>query len=401
MREQWDVIVVGAGPSGSQTARLLAGQGRSVLVLEEHGQVGTPVHCSGFVTPRTLDEAKIGNGVIYNSVVGAQVFGPQGTTLELGGDRVHAFVVDRAGLDKAVAAAAQEAGADLLLEARVLSVDRGPYGVTVRVRRQGMEQTLSARLVVGADGVRSVVRTWAGARVGELIWCAGAEVRLTDHPKDMVRLYVGREMAPDWFGWTIPMGDGRVRLGVGTRMTPGGTKPRHLLDGILRSYPDHFRNMEVIAPGGGYIPLYCRTQSYAERALLVGDAALQVKATSGGGIYMGLVAARHAAEVAHGALEADDLSPARLSSYEKRWRADFGHELERGSVMRNASVKLSDTQIARLMRFLAQPMMRPLLNKYGDIDYPSPMFGRVMGAFPSVLNVLRLPKRLPAMWQAE
>jgi geranylgeranyl reductase family protein len=399
MQKQWDVIVVGAGPGGSQTARYLASRKRSVLVLEEHEQVGLPVHCSGFVTPRTLEEANVTQDIVLNAVKGAHVFGPKDATLVLGGDRIHAYVVDRAGLDRSVAAAAQDAGAEVRLGARALAVERSAGGVAVRVRHKGTEEEIRARMVVGADGVRSVVRTWVGAALSEQIWCAGAEVRLPGHPKDMVRLYIGRDVAPDWFGWTIPMGDGRVRLGVGTRMVPGGTKPRHLLDTIFARHPDHFRNMEVLAPSGGYIPLYGRVQTYADRALLVGDAALQVKGTSGGGIYMSLAAARHAADIADGGLESDDLSAARLAPYDARWRRAFGVELERGSIMRGAAVRLSDAQIARLMRFLDQPVMRSVLNRYGDIDFPSPMFGRLFSAFPMLLRVLRLPKALPGSWK--
>ena len=52
-----DVIVVGAGPAGSMSAIQLRNYGLTVLVLEEHSTIGKPLHCSGLVTPRTLESA--------------------------------------------------------------------------------------------------------------------------------------------------------------------------------------------------------------------------------------------------------------------------------------------------------------------------------------------------------
>lgn len=396
--DQYDAIVVGAGPAGSQTARLLAQRGHRVLVLEEHAAVGTPVHCSGFVTPRTLTEAGVSQDVVLNAIRGAVIYSPGGRALALGGDKVRALVVDRCAFDRRVAEGAQAAGAEVRLGARVVDLAWTEGGAEVAAVQRRALAGYRARLVVGADGVRSRVARSIGRASGEMIWCMSAEVRLAGHPSDMVRVYVGRELAPGWFGWSIPLGSGRARIGIGGVMGPGAPKPRHLFNALLRSYPSHFSGLEVESFGGGFIPLYGRARSYGDRVLLVGDAALQAKPTSGGGIYPGLVAARHAAIVADQALRRDRLSAAALAGYEEGWREELGQELARGADVRRAFLALSDAGLDRLVAVFDQPFLRPLIQQHGDIDYPSRMFARLWAATPLLGALLELPGRIPTRW---
>ncbi len=147
---EYDVAVVGAGPGGSQTARLLADRGHRVLVLEEHKSVGLPVHCSGFVTPRTLSEAGVSVGLVLNEVKGAVVHTPGGQSLELGGDKVRALVLDREALDVTMADRAASAGVEYQLRTKVENVDFSPSSALLRARQAGRWKDYHARLFVGA-----------------------------------------------------------------------------------------------------------------------------------------------------------------------------------------------------------------------------------------------------------
>ena len=398
MSTEYDVAVVGAGPGGSRTAWLLANRGHRVLVLEEHRVVGRPVHCSGFVTPRTLTEAGVGDGMVVNAVKGAIVYAPGGKSLELGGNKIRAVVLDRERFDRAIAGQASSAGVEVRLGSKVEDLCLTASGARLRTREAGSWKDYRARLVVGADGVRSRVAEHVDRPKPQMIWCAGAELRLPDHPADMARIYVGNDLAPGWFAWTIPLGSGRARIGVGSAMGDAGVKPRTLLDRLVQAHPGHFRNMKIESFGGGFIPLYAPSRTYGERVLLVGDAALQTKPTTGGGIYTSLVAARHAADAADSALAHDELDEECLSVYQDAWRGEIGSELDRGADVRQAFVGMGDRQLDRLVDLLGQPILRPIINRYGDIDYPSRMFGRLLNLVPLLRALLGLPEGLPGRW---
>jgi geranylgeranyl reductase family protein len=337
-------------------------------------------------------------GLVLNEVKGAVVHTPGGQSLELGGDKVRALVLDREALDVTMADRAASAGVEYQLRTKVENVDFSPSSALLRARQAGRWKDYHARLVVGADGVRSRVAAQVDRPEPQLIWCAGAELRLPDHPADMVRIYVGNDLAPGWFAWTIPMGGGSVRMGVGSVMGDSGEKPRKLLDHVVQSHPGHFRGMEITSFGGGFIPLYAPSRTYADRVLLVGDAALQTKPTTGGGIYTSLVAARHAAETAGTALAADEFGAGVLGEYECSWREEIGGELERGSDVRQTFLRMRDHQLDRLVDLLGQPILRPIINRYGDIDFPSRMFGRLLNLVPLLRVLLGLPDALPGRW---
>ncbi|MFL2640072.1 MAG: geranylgeranyl reductase family protein [Dehalococcoidia bacterium] len=395
-----DVIVVGAGPAGSRTAGLLSENGHSVILLEEHSEVGLPVHCSGFITPRTLDIAGIKSDIVLNSVKGALVYTNNSQKpLILGGDVDRAFVVDRELLDKSIAGASRDSGTFLKLGTKVVSVERNESGVEVLAIHDKSPVKYTSRCLVGADGVRSIVAQHMKRDSGEMIWCIGAEAKLVGHPNDMVRIYVNESLAPGWFGWSIPTGKHSVRLGIGTTMNASGLKPRTLLNDLFSKFPEHFKGIEVNSFGGGFIPLYSASTTYANRSLLVGDAALQVKPTSGGGIYTSLKAASHAARTLSENLFQDSLDKDSLSIYQKNWIEDIGIEMERGLDIRETYLSLEDAKLNRLIDILRLPLFRSKINSYGDIDYPSKMFGILLGLAPILKGVLGLPDLLPVSWR--
>jgi flavin-dependent dehydrogenase len=93
------------------------------------------------------------------------------------------------------------------------------------------------------------------------------------------------------------------------------------------------------------VPVGTLARSYGDRVLVIGDAAGQVKPTTGGGIYFGHLGARIAAKVLDEALSSDNLTAGQLSRYQKQWKATMGKELSRGYWARWAYTKLSDRQI--------------------------------------------------------
>ncbi len=394
----YDAVVVGAGPAGSTAAAEMASGGFRVLLLEEHARIGVPTHCSGLVTPRTLEEAGVGQELVLNRIVGAHIYAPSGKQLTLGNGEPRALVIDRIGLDVALAQKAQERGAELTMATRMVAAEREPGHIAVRLEHRGASTTVRTRMLVGADGAHSRVARAMGMDAGhiDLIRGLGAEGVLPSADPSHVQVFVGKTIAPGWFAWTIPLGDGRVRLGVGTN---NGVRPMECLH---RAFQVHARQLKGFQPtrwSGGTIPLWSRRKIVQDNVMLVGDAAGQVKPTSGGGIYPSIVSAKMAAEVARTALERGDLSEKALRQYPRAWDKVFGQEYRRGQDLRRVYTSLEDQDFDRLLSIFGQKGLMKLINRYGDIDYPGGMFRRLVRLAPALWLFVRGPLRYAPLWK--
>jgi geranylgeranyl reductase family protein len=396
MRLDCDVAVVGAGPAGSRTARNLARAGLRVWLFEEHRTVGVPSHCSGLISPRTLREAEIDESAVIHRVSGAFVHTQSGSEVALGGGITRAVAIDRVRWDQTLCEQAQRAGAQLV-RARVVNVERSNGHVRLQAQTDGRDSLLTARVVVGADGTHSRVARSLGMPGPRLrAFNLGIEGRLKVRREDFVHVFVGRQLAPGWFGWIIPAGDGTVRAGIGSTTA---AKPVDCYRRLAQGFPTLFAGMEPCRMYGGTIPLEFAPRSYGDNVLLAGDAAGQVKPFSGGGIYTGLVGARHAAETIIEAFGRDGFSGRALALYEKRWKSEIGGELVRSLRIRNFGLSLSDDEVERVVRALRSDGLRRLAARYGDIDYPSRVLLRLARSAPALAMLALLTLRKPgAAW---
>ena len=119
----------------------------------------------------------------------------------------------------------------------------------------------------------------------------------------------------------------------------------------------------------GGIPLKPPSRTYGERMLAVGDAAGQVKPTTGGGIYYGLLGAEIAADVLHRALADNDLSAKRLSIYQRAWRRKLGGEIRTGYWARKLFERLNERQIDRLFKVIKASGIDEALLKAKDLSF--------------------------------
>ena len=403
MTHDCDVAVIGAGPAGSRTARNLAREGLRVRLVEEHRQVGVPSHCSGLISLRTLREAEIGEDAAIHHITGAFVHAP-GAGAALGTGETKAVAIDRVRWDQTLAEQAREAGADLV-RARLTNVEREPGGVRLTLATDGRDWTMTAAMVIGADGAHSrVARTLGMARPTEYAYNLGIEGRFRYPAEgegwrdDYVHVFVGRDLAPGWFGWIIPTGDPdgegtRVRVGIGST---GAVRPIDCYRRLADAFPQLFGGIEPCRMYGGTIPLTFAPRSYDDRVLLAGDAAGQVKPFSGGGIYTGLVAARHASKTALRAFGSGDFSASGLASYERSWKREIGRELRKSWHLRHFGLALSDSQVDRVVRALRGPKMQTLAARYADIDYPSKVLLRLARSAPALATLGWATVRRPA-----
>ena len=136
MDYDYDVIIIGAGPVGGYAARLLCERGLSVLMVEEHNEVGRPFQCAGLVTPSAMDAVKAYDTVVED-VDGALIHGPSGTLVPVGREgELRTYVVCRKRFDQTVVQQGLEAGSDLVLESQPTSAEVTEDGVELKILNQ-------------------------------------------------------------------------------------------------------------------------------------------------------------------------------------------------------------------------------------------------------------------------
>ncbi|MBR6203498.1 MAG: NAD(P)/FAD-dependent oxidoreductase [Candidatus Methanomethylophilaceae archaeon] len=370
-----DAVVVGGGPAGSASARLLASRGYGVRVLEEHPCSGRPVQCAGLVSDGTIRMSGVSPDVL-STLYGAEVVFPDGETLSVRSSTPKIRAVDRAQLDQLMADAASDAGAEFSCSDKMLSYSLGD-GFVEASSRTG---SVRCRALIGADGHSSAVASSFGDNgPREYVRGVQADVKAPSDLDGMFRARLGSRYAPGFFTWEFPCGD-FVRVGLCASWSAG--PPYQYLKRML---DDLYPGCRVLSKSCGKIPLGGRRTVCSDRRMLIGDAAGQVKPISGGGIYPSLMAAPILADVLSSALESDDLSRKSLLPYERRCRKVFGKELERSYRIRRLFLRMDDDELSAAGRFASRDDVRVLLDDI-DIDHP----GNV------VKKVLSKPSTLPA-----
>lgn len=200
-------------------------------------------------------------------------------------------------------------------------------------------------------------------KAGDFVMGSQAEVETMG--VNEVEVYLGQEVAPGFFAWLVPTLPGKALVGLLSRHSPG-LYLKKLISFLLAR--EKIVSAEVELSYGG-IPLKPLARTYSDRLLVVGSAAGQVKPTTGGGIYYGLLCADIAANNLHQALEHDDLSARNLASYEKGWKSKLGQELKVGYWARKFYELLSDRQIDRIFDIIKSKGIDKALLGADDLSF--------------------------------
>lgn len=372
-----DVIVVGAGPSGSYMGYDLSKRGLDTLILEEHREVGKPVECTGLVSERVMKYVHTRAGV--NRVNGARIIFPNGESTHIRKSE-KTIVMDRDRFDKDVAGMAIDAGSDFSIDSKVIGVRESRECVEVRYRKSGNLVEERARVVVGADGVNSRVRRDIyGNRPRRIVSAYQVDAAYELPDQDSVEVYLGSGTSGGFFGWATPAGD-TTKIGTGS-LYPTAKK-------FFDNLNARFGKDKVLGINGGAIPISYLRRTYSDRSILVGDAAGIVKPLSGGGIYTGIVSSECGAGVIADAIEHDRVGMRKLSAYQRLWKKKLGLELWFDGLVQKLFSSLSDNTFDRLYSIISTPEITSVINRVGDIDYPSRVVLSVIARNPEIVKYL-------------
>jgi len=359
-----DVIVVGGGPVGCYTASLLAKKGFDVLVLEGNPSFGNQVICTGLIGVEAFERFQLPKGSVVNEIAGVTFVSPSGIRFSYRPESPQAFLADRPQFNSDMAKMAVGHGATLRFSSCVRDIRIRKGDVIVEVEGAGERFDLRSKMAVVACGFKPELTEGLG--LGAPRECLqGAQVELEIDQVEETEVYVGRRVAPESFAWVVPTDSKRARIGLTTR---------EKADLYLRSFVEspmlgprvRGRIPEIKVD---QIPIRPIGKSFTERVLVVGEAAGQVKSTTCGGIYYGLISAKFAAETIREAFLENRFDGGFLKKYEQRWRHELGEELEIGYRFRQVFSGIEDRQIDRLFQILNSDGISPLLHRMARFDW--------------------------------
>jgi digeranylgeranylglycerophospholipid reductase len=357
-----DVLVVGGGPAGLYAAERLARRGVSTLVCEEHATIGDPVHCTGVLAAESFDILGLPRDASLNALTTAQFFSPSGAIISHSPPVPLAAVIDRGVFDRSLAVRAASAGAEVRLGTRVSVVETGPVAVRALVG----DDWVSARLLMVACGANYAFQRRFGMGVPRA-YLHTAQREIPARRIGEVELHFGREIAPDGFAWTVPVVRGSstyVRVGVMTSRDPVGCYSRMLARVANRWGIEDTQQ----PPRQKILPLGVIDRTYADRTMVIGDAAGLVKPTTGGGIHYSIVSAALASDVAVDALADDRLDAAALADYERQWRDQLDEEFAEQRSLRDLVTRLSDREIETLFELARTDGIMPIVRKTAQFN---------------------------------
>ena len=359
MASRFDVVVAGGSIAGLTFAAEAAKRGLSVLVAEEHSEIGEPEKCDGLVSLRGLK--RYGHPprseVVQNKIASGVMHSPLGKHFTVDATSLDVVVLDRSAYDKQVADEARANGAEVVTGARASNFLQVQDEVSVDVG----QETVTAKYLVDATGPSS------GPGVG-ILPAAKYELEGDWVKERAVEVFLDAKRFPGFFAWVIPFGQRMAKVGA----AGFGISPFKALDSFLADKP-HKILRKVSAPiyVGGPIP-----QFVSGRKVLVGESAGQVKPTTAGGIMTSVAGAVMAAHWVSESLRLDDSN--LLCNYQREWEAQFLREMKTMMRLRGVFRKLSNSDLDALVATVATPRILRRLSK-ADFDFHASALLGVLG----------------------
>ncbi|MDP6741560.1 MAG: geranylgeranyl reductase family protein [Candidatus Thalassarchaeaceae archaeon] len=383
--ERVDVVIVGAGPVGGYLGNKLSSAGLSVLMLEEHLEIGRPFQCAGLVTPEAMSKVGLESSIL-SSVWGARIHSPRGTSVMVGNeDNIKTHIVCRKMFDEGIVSQAIKAGSRLWLNSRPIEAEHIDGGIRIEIDRAGEEVTVEAALLCGADGAHSWVRRYFKMGIPkEFMVGFQAEVVNYGGSEGLLDMYTGEEVAPGLFAWVIPCGNS-WRVGVWARPEDLGGRSCEELYETLISHPlwkERFANSKEVARYCGPLPCGIVSRPVLDRIALFGDAVGLCKPTTGGGIGPSFNQVDLMSDGLISAVKKDNLSLTKMKKIAKPLK-NMKKEQKRARILRNLYLTdCSDDELEKTFYTFAKPNVVEMINKYGDIEKPVALGIRMLKEVP-------------------
>ncbi|HYL38041.1 MAG TPA: NAD(P)/FAD-dependent oxidoreductase [Bryobacteraceae bacterium] len=340
----FDVIIVGGGPAGATAAKMLGDAGVPTLLVDK-SDFPRDKPCGGGISARVLRrfpylEGALG-GISTKWLSKVYFESPDGTAVDYESGQQLYLMIRRREFDDLLLSLARK-NVECCTPALVRKVAFQSDCVVMTAEAGGEQREFRGRIVLGCDGANSVVARAAGLRSGDVQREYAIDM-MEETPyqelnvADRERMYIYYRIQGQYgYGYIFPKAN-HLNLGVGFKLDYYLSELRgrqyayhrafveeQTAKGLLEGQSERANFRAFPLPISGPIP-----RTYADRALVAGDAGGFVNAFTAEGIYYAMVSGEHAARAAIEALRSGQFGSARLASYEQSWKREIGVELEK------------------------------------------------------------------------
>jgi geranylgeranyl reductase family protein len=392
-----DIIIIGAGPAGSIAAKQIKelDENIDVLILEEHYRVGEPMQCAGLISVSGFKRLEISlpKNSILNTVKGAIFHSPNGSSFQIKSNTEMARVIDRRIFDKYLLQKAIKKGVRLNLGTKVKKLrirrENKFEFVEIEYLKDKTNKKLHSKIVIDAEGVKGNILRGSGyKRPNKIIPAIQLELIDIDiEDKELVELFFGRKISPGFFSYIIPTSKNSARIAAASSTG----NPYYYLLKFLKKNPlvsKRIKDAKIIETMGGSIltggPI---KQTSYDNLLIVGDAAGQVKATTGGGVIMGGLCSKIAGKTAVDAIHRAEYSRKFLKNYDIQWKKRYLQEFRVMNIIRTLINSIPDPMINSLFKSIGDSRIIDMIESHGDMDFQSSVIKKVLFSYKMPLLI--------------
>lgn len=337
---KYDVVIVGAGPSGSTAAKNLAENGKKVLIIDKQ-KFPRDKPCGGAIPTRVMKQFPYVEEFIDSISYGSYTHSSSlKYTLKFVREKPFLATVIRKDFDDGLVKLAVNAGATFLNSKAVKDVTTQKDKVVLLLDDN---EKIEAKIVLGCDGMRSIVaeKTNLCKKMDDICISVVQEQPMSTQQlqkyftdKKIVHLFI-KTQGIAGYGWIFPKKK-HINIGMGQfESAVDSSKPRPNLKESYKKYIELLKEKKMLPKDfpienvkGGTLPVFPLKKTYSDRVLICGDAAGFINSITGEGIYYAMASGEMAANVALESLDSDDMSSEFLSKYQDLWYDKFGKDLK-------------------------------------------------------------------------
>ena len=347
----YNCVIIGGGPSGARAAYELSKTTKNIALIDYRESLGDKL-CTGIIGIECVEKYGIDKNVIFSEGSSADITNPEKKTFHLESKNPKAYIIDRVKYIQNIIQKAKDNNTEILYKSRVIDFDFTKNHVKITYKSDGIKKEILSKSIILASGLENklINKLNINSIKNENI-LNGSQLKMPTNNSSLIKntkVFLGSKFGFQGFGWIVPTKENEILIGVLTK-----DKSRKILIQFISEIKNKFKLENIIEKNikTWGIPIHPLKKTYAERILVVGDAAGLVKPVTGGGIYYSQISGELAAKTIQKGIVNNDFSENLFSEYQKNWESLIGTEILKGNKLRNILFGFEDKKLNHLTKF--------------------------------------------------